>query len=55
LNPKPQEVQVEDQKSQKKVQECHLEEGKAARSTKSTKSGKSRKRAKKISKPKQNE
>jgi hypothetical protein len=45
-------------KSQKKAQECHLEEAKTARTTKARKAAnqaKWQRRAKKSSKPKQNE
>jgi hypothetical protein len=44
---KTHEAQLEDQKSQGKAQENHLEEGKTARPIKGTKSGKSRKRVRK--------
>jgi hypothetical protein len=44
---KTHEAQLEDQKSQGKAQESHLEEGKTARPIKGTKSGKSRKRVRK--------
>jgi hypothetical protein len=49
LNPIPHEAQLQDQK-QRKAQEGHLEEGKAARLTKGTKRGKKAKMAKKSSK-----
>jgi hypothetical protein len=54
-NPKRHEAQLEDQKSQEKAQESHLEEGKATRPTKGMKSGKPGERAKKSTKSKQSD
>jgi hypothetical protein len=54
LNPRPHEAQLEDQKKPKKVQECHLEEGKPQKPTNGKKKQQNNEKSKKSSKPKEN-